>query len=178
VFTSVVVNDTFDRANSAVSLGTADTGQAWTAHVGTWGISSNQGYLATTGGGSRDVAALDALAANAAALVTLATVGSGTLGVNARLTDSLNYLITVFHSGSLFIQKVDAGATTTLSSKVLATANGDVLKLTASGNALVSYVNDVEQLNASDAFNNTATSYGLISYADTAARFNNFQVLV
>lgn len=45
--------DTFTRADSAVSLGTAETvdvveSGAWTANLGTWGIVSNRAYLVTT----------------------------------------------------------------------------------------------------------------------------------
>ena len=48
------VSDTFQRADSAVSLGTAVAGGAWTAHKGTWGISSNQAYLAAGTNGHID----------------------------------------------------------------------------------------------------------------------------
>lgn len=40
-------SDTFTRVDSAVSLGTADVGGAWTAGRGTWGIQTNQAYMAT-----------------------------------------------------------------------------------------------------------------------------------
>lgn len=42
-----VVTDTFDRADSAVSLGTATSGHVWTPRHGTWGISGNKGYCPT-----------------------------------------------------------------------------------------------------------------------------------
>lgn len=44
----VVVSDSFNRADSASSLGTADTGQVWSSAVGTWGISSNRAYAVGT----------------------------------------------------------------------------------------------------------------------------------
>lgn len=37
-------SDTFTRADSAVSMGTADVGGAWTSGRGTWGIQSNKAY--------------------------------------------------------------------------------------------------------------------------------------
>ena len=44
-----VASDTFTRANSAVTLGSTEVGAlAWTANVGTWGISSNQAYCGDT----------------------------------------------------------------------------------------------------------------------------------
>lgn len=38
------VSSTFTGADSTTSLGTADTGQAWTNRVGVFGITSNKGY--------------------------------------------------------------------------------------------------------------------------------------
>lgn len=41
------IQDTFGRADSAVSMGTPDTGAAWSALAGTWGLSLAQAYLVT-----------------------------------------------------------------------------------------------------------------------------------
>lgn len=49
----VLLSDTFNRADSALTLGNAETGQAWTAEVGTWGVSSGQAYSASDAGGDR-----------------------------------------------------------------------------------------------------------------------------
>jgi hypothetical protein len=43
--------DSMVRANSATLPGSAATGQLWTASTATWGIASNQMYVAVTGGG-------------------------------------------------------------------------------------------------------------------------------
>jgi hypothetical protein len=45
-----LVFDSFNRADSASTLGNADTGQAWSAVVGTWGITSNRAYPVTASG--------------------------------------------------------------------------------------------------------------------------------
>ncbi len=47
-----LVTDTFNRANSAVTMGNADTGQPWLPQLGTWGINTNQAYVAIVGGGT------------------------------------------------------------------------------------------------------------------------------
>jgi len=44
--------DTFTRPNSTTTLGTTETGQAWTAQKGTWGIASDKAYLVSQSGGS------------------------------------------------------------------------------------------------------------------------------
>ena len=41
---TTLLRDTFARANSAVALGTCDTGQVWSALTGTWGVDTNMGY--------------------------------------------------------------------------------------------------------------------------------------
>ncbi len=48
---TTLASDTFTRANSSSTLGTATTGGAWTARTGTWGINNNKAYTvtATTG---------------------------------------------------------------------------------------------------------------------------------
>lgn len=52
--------DTFTRADSATTLGTSSGGQVWSAPEGTWGITGNRAYLPVNGGGSYNVAYLDA----------------------------------------------------------------------------------------------------------------------
>lgn len=39
-----LLRDTFARADNASSLGSCDTGQAWSALSGTWGVLSNRAY--------------------------------------------------------------------------------------------------------------------------------------
>jgi hypothetical protein len=52
------LSDGFNRADSAVTLGSADVGGAWTAHLGTWGVSGNRAYLAAAGSPSDNVVSL------------------------------------------------------------------------------------------------------------------------
>lgn len=52
------ISDDFNRANSAVTLGTSTSGQSWENLSGTWGISTNRAY-AVTSNNSYPVATID-----------------------------------------------------------------------------------------------------------------------
>ena len=71
---TVVVSDSFNRANSASSLGNADTGQAWSSVIGTWGIDANRAYAVGTPGNTW-----------AAAVNSGANPSTTTIMVSARL---------------------------------------------------------------------------------------------
>lgn len=55
----VLAFDSFDRANSAVSLGSPDKGAAWSALSGTWGISSNRAYMPAANSSNQRAAVID-----------------------------------------------------------------------------------------------------------------------
>lgn len=172
-----LVSDTFTRADNASSLGTADTGQAWTAHAGVWGISSNQAYTAT--GASNALATLDAGVSECSASVTITTPGAGWGGVVLRGSDASNYLTAFWSNGSqLFFRKIVAGVATDLVTQATrALQAGDVLTVRASGTSLQAIVNGAVILSATDSFNQTATRCGLYTFSsDTAARFDTFTV--
>lgn len=116
-----LVSDSFDRADSTTSLGTADSGQVWTAHSGTWGISSNKGYLASTTG--QAAASVDAGASDVevSADITLSpTTDRADAGLVFRLADDSNYLLALINkvtgSNSIQLFKRQAGSFTHLAS--------------------------------------------------------------
>lgn len=47
------ISDRFARADSATSLGSTSSGQAWTAHTGTWGIAGGGAYCVTQTGDTK-----------------------------------------------------------------------------------------------------------------------------
>lgn len=95
-----VVSDSFNRADSALVVGQADSGHAWTGTQGTWGISSNQAYSVSDTDG--DFRSTDALVANYE--LTVSTRGQIT-GANQRwiapqfrMVDPANFMFLI-HSG-------------------------------------------------------------------------------
>jgi len=176
----VIVSDSFNRANSALSLGVADTGQAWQAIAGTLGVNGNAAYNAS---GTNDaIAVVDAGVANCDMQVTLAALG-GDLGLYARVTDAGNWIRLVRGAGSptapLILQKRVAGVTTSV--RVVSgvpVAAGDILRLSLRGTVATMYINgapiDTPQTVAEFT---SVTRHGIGCGAQSAAaRWDNFRV--
>lgn len=176
-----VVTDSFNRANSTTSLGTADTGQAWTAHSGGWGISSNQAYCDT------DASLLNfatvAGAADGVLQVKLPSPGGGSGGsawVVCRFTDVNNCLYVACSGIEQYrLMKRQGGALSTLGTGTIDHANSnDVVRVVLLGTSIKVYVNDVLDLDVTTAFNQTATRVGMgTDYGSgpgSAPRFEDF----
>lgn len=170
---SAVVSDSFNRADAA-SLGSADTGQAWTAHVGTWGITSNRASNQSAAP-SIETASVNAGIADGEVEVTLAVLG-GVPGVVARLTDGSNFLVFLSTGTEVRLWKVVAGAFTLLGSFTVAVAAGDVLKVRLSGSDVRAYHNGVERIAVTETHNQAATRHGLYADASNVARWEDFTV--
>jgi hypothetical protein len=158
------VTDAFNRANSTTSLGTADSGQEWTADAGGWGISSNQAYCET------DASFLNfatlAGAADGTLEVKLPSPGGGSGGsawVVCRFTDVDNCLFVLCSGAEPYrLMKRQGGVPSTLDTGALAQANtDDVVKVVLSGSSIRVYVNDELEIDGASAFNETAVRVGL-----------------
>lgn len=103
-------SDQFDKANSAVSLGTAETGEAWVAASGTWGISSNEAYIPAGAGGTRRNAYLETGWPDGSAGIKLGTVVETGVGIVARYIDASNYLFVHANTdGFWYLYEIVAG---------------------------------------------------------------------
>lgn len=158
------ITDSFNRANSTTSLGTADTGQAWTAHSGVWGISSNQAYCET------DASFLNfatlAGAADGTLQVKLPSPGGGSGGsawVVCRFTDVNNCLYVACSGIDPYrLMRRQGGTLSTLGTGTIANANSnDVVKVVLLGSSIRVYVNGVLDLDVTTAFNQTAVRVGM-----------------
>lgn len=126
----ILLRDTFTRADSALSLGNAETGQAWTAVSGTWGVSSGQLYCPSDTSSHLVTVNPGADAGNAIAEITV----SGTIAVPGtdaryfalafRVTDASNLLRVYLLAGSISLQKIVAGSGTVLASVAASTTDG------------------------------------------------------
>lgn len=182
------VTDNFNRANSASTLNTSSSGQSWTAHFGTWGISSNQAYLVSDGGGGhQNLASIDCGNENGTISVTVSVVPSGDsdFGILFRYVDINNFYLAIYTqaaaSDDLNIYKCTAGSFTLLAS--LATNvvnNGDILTLMMHDNTFDFRINGVNKVTISDSAHH-GTRHGLRIFGDTTSvpntlntRFDNF----
>jgi hypothetical protein len=183
-----LVQDTFTRANSASTLGSAETGQAWTARGGsTWGISSNKGYLASTANGAMwadlDIATRDS---TVECDVTLSSVRASagicvrsngvSYGLLCRLRKYTGADFIEIYNGSSFIGQVSSAGL------VLGTTYR--LKVVSLGNNVDLYLDGVSKISVSSGTQNVAgrTKAGLFVWRGSAnddnggSRWDNFTV--
>lgn len=176
---SAYTTDSFDRANSAVSLGSADGGttSAWTAQINTWGIISNTAYSPIAG---NSLATIPGSADFEEVSVEVPTwPATREAWINFRYSDSSNRWR---WGGTLAddarLEKVVAGVVTSYDADAdgnnFVLAAGDKLSARAHGSVIEVFVNDVLALCISDTFNESATLVGLQT-ANNDTRFNNFR---
>jgi len=175
-----VVSDSFNRADSTTSLGTADTGQAWTALTGTLGINGNAAYAVVT---SNSVAVIDSGLADGTVQVKLTATATGSVMPRLifRCTDASNYWMLQARgsTGKYQLYKNVAGAFTQLGTDIAVTPTaGDVIQAVLSGSSVTIKVNGVQAATATDAFNSTATKHGIgwAQPTDTTQKFDDFSV--
>jgi len=143
-----LAEDSFDRADSTTTLGTADSGQAWTADVGTWGINGNKGYRVGTTDGA--MATIDVGAADQTVSAVAVLVNGNYHGVVARMTDTNNFYLAQGNNARTQLYKRVAGTYTQLGSNGAAISNGDTLTLRVSGTSIKLIVGGVDRITATD----------------------------
>lgn len=164
--------DNFDRADTTTGLGTATSGHAWSSVLGNpLGIVSKEAYLPTAAN-SRSI--IDPGIADLRLGVTYKTVGSAGY-IMFRYVDGSN-LWRVGHSGSIIqLQKIVAGALTTVKTTSALVRNGDRLEVEARGSEIRLYLNGLELYRATDSALSTGTKVG-INIDNTTVRLDNFTV--
>lgn len=174
-----IAADTFNRANG--SIGTADSGHAWSALSGTWTVNTNQ--AAQTAGGT---VVIDAGAANVDITFDL-KVTNNTAGI-VFCADSDSDRLGVFFNAStdtVALFKSDGGGSTTLASESLALTPldthtfrvvhryGVVLVYTAAGALLLAHELSSGEKTKYGAYTKIGLRCGT---TDTDVRWDNFQV--
>lgn len=166
----VTAADTFDRANSTTTLGTASDGGTWTVQNGTWGISSNQAYD-VSGSGAQVVRDLGSANHYVEAKVPV----TNSVVIVCRCTDVNNWYGANFISGgALQIWKRVAGSSSKITGGDAGTwTAGDTIRIQAVGNQISVYRNGTLAGSVTDSSLTTGTTVGM--RADlTSARFDNF----
>jgi len=177
------VTDNFDRADSATTLGSAQTGQAWTATRGTWGITGNAAYSATAV--DDDLATIETTQSNHRVTVNVpvpAGVGAASPGIVTRFADINNHYMAVlaFTSGGTaplvkLFKKVAGGYTQIGTTVTLPDQTGSVkFALSAFGTTITVLVNDVAVIRKIDSSLSAGTKVGLRQGGATACRWSDF----
>lgn len=173
--------DSFNRANSTTSIGTADTYQAWSNLIGTLGINGNRAYV--VGAAADNIAVLNAGVADCEVQVTFAQWAS-----LQRLAFRVTSLpVTAYKWEGFVVQaetgigyrlfRYQAGGFTQLGSTYSTTpANGDVVKVVTAGTSISVYLNGALIITATSSFNQTATLHGLDQQGGSSAQWDAFSV--
>jgi hypothetical protein len=169
---TVLVSDSFNRANSTTSLGTTNSynggsSLAWQNLVGTWGITNNQAYNA--GNAANAVSVVDAGVSDCKVSVTVSAYSSVWKFI-ARASNGTNFLCVT----GTALSKVTNGSFSSLGT-IPAFTTGDVLTFVLNGSSITIQKNGTTVLTVTNTFNQTATMYGLSSNNNTAL-YDNFQI--
>lgn len=179
VVQTAVVLDSFDRADSATSLGVADSGQPWVAQRGTWGISGGAAYIAVVAS-ANDSAVIDSGLSDCTVQTKIAAVG-GSQGLAVRATDADNAITTNLTG----LYRRTAGANTLLASFSTAFVAGDTMRIRCEADALTVYRQAAstgaftQVATVTEAQGQTVTTHGFRQSGDTtqALRFDDFKVM-
>jgi hypothetical protein len=177
ILNAPIVADGFNRADNASSMGNTNTGQAWQTLAGTFGIQSNQAYLAVGVAGNISLAYVNSGIANCTIEATFVIINQG-VALVARVTDLLNYLSLEYDvaSTSIRIYTRILGVYTLLASFTNALLAGDVVRFEVNGSSLRGYVNGVLKISTTSTFNQTVTNHGIRPVDTVPSKYDNFKV--
>lgn len=168
------VTDSFNRANSATSLDSADSGQGWSALAGTWGIDTNRAYRVGTTL-AHGYAVVDSGMSDCTISVTVQGTTNNTGGLVWRASDASNLWFTELGSSGFTTYSLTSGSLTNFGTTTVTFAAGDVMSVVLLGNSMTIKKNGVTARTLSDPFNVTATKHGLRDFAGVV-RFDDFSV--
>jgi hypothetical protein len=165
-------SDSFARANAA-TLGTSEGGQAWASSAGTFAV-AGKGAVPSAATNTR--AHVNVGVADVRATVQITGPNTVEHWLVARFVDAANYYrLGISWDGRLSLEKVAAGAVTTLATVLpSAPASGTEISLQCTGPSIQAYVDGVPSSTVTDA-THAGTSFG-IQAASTSAKFRNFRV--
>lgn len=170
-----IVADNFNRADSTTSMGSTSTGGLpWTPLRGTWGISSNRAYVATSQ--ARNYVVVDCGHYDVSVSVKV-PVAQADGGVAIRMTVAGSLVTGITANLSGLYQEV-SNTLTQIATFSSSFANGDLMTIKAVGSAITVYKNGAQVGSATNSTNLTATSHGLRDSVGTTARFDDFAVAV
>ena len=179
------ITDSFNRADSATTLGSTDTGQAWEIVGGTWGVMNGTMYKSAGGASLRAHAVVDWGLADMSVTVQIPTLGSvgGYPHLVGRFANEGNgYFLQLNPPPSALVRRV-GGVNANMISNLGTTVAGDAMTLSIreqeGGTVLTVYRNGVQIGTYTDTTvgRPVGTRAGVFSFGlSTDARFDNFTV--
>lgn len=175
----MTITDTFTRADNASSLGSTEGAnvKVWSALAGTWGINTNRAYNSTSV--SSDLAVVDAGVADCTVSMTFG-VAPNFFGLAFRAVDATNFWEIQCTPTQIFLQKIIAGAATTVASPAGTFAINDTIAAVLSGSSITVKQNGTIVIGpVTDAQFASATKHGLFNGLGVATpRYDNFSITV
>jgi hypothetical protein len=170
------VSDSFDRADSALGLGTADTGETWVPYDGVDGISSNRAYRASGGAGGKNGATLDCGAADGTVSIEIAVAPNAALVLYGRRSGEDNGIAVEITPTALNLYELVGGSFGLLDQALgLTIGAADVIGLGMSDDSLVVTENGTTRVSATSTHNQTVEHHGIgFNFSETAGRLDNF----
>lgn len=160
---TIYAQDSFNRPDDPLQLGTADLGGIWQQNPGSFGILANRAYPATNV--STDIATLDPGVTDIKETLTIVTGVTGYIGLIARCTDVNNHYLGIVSTTDpavrMQIYKRVGGAFTLLATSAHLVADGDKFSFSTVGNDLKLYHNGALVASATDGSHPAATKVGL-----------------
>jgi hypothetical protein len=158
---TLLTADNFNRANQTNLGNTNGAGSldplAWPAD-GCWSISGNQAVMIQSSG-SPSYTFLDVGTGNVDVSLRLVTQGTAG-GLFIRYTDTNNMIWIQSSFGTVTVYRRQAGASTSILS-CGTFANGDTIRVVATGSSITVYRNGTQVGTVTETFNQTATKVGL-----------------
>lgn len=139
---TILLQDSFDRANATTAIGTPDVGGPYTVTGGSVGILSNQLYTTVTTLTYASYAAAFNVSSQASIAVPAATAAAG-IGLTIRQTDTNNWWGFIPQGTGTYALVRNSTGTITQFSNLFPVANGTTVNLSAYGNYLYVYVGGV-----------------------------------
>lgn len=176
------VSDSFSRPDNALTMSNADTGQAWTAQLGIWGISNGRAYC-TAGAYGVHIATIPGIADAIVEASMAYDVGNSDVWLLFRYVDNANYWgVWVWNvTGNLFLYKQVGGVFTIMGFYAAGIASGvtSIIRVILSGSSIIVYLNGEQRFNIIDAALAGATVCGIKQEGSAGdnSRFDNFRVL-
>lgn len=176
---TTIVSDSFNRADNASSLGTAETGQAWVAVDGVFGIVSQKAKM-TTLGSIYPQAVVNAGVSNCTVSMDVTYVTNNGGGINFRVKDVLTFLHCVVNKTGLVVSKYDNYVSTTLGSYAFVPTNVATYHISVelNGESIKAFLNGIERISITNTFNVNETKHGIRIPDGMAMTFDNFTITV
>jgi hypothetical protein len=160
---ALIFTDSFNRASTSSSLGTAETGQPWQILNGSWRINSNRAEA--IGSGNQN-AVIDSGESDGSLKAKLKGNGGNSAWLTFRASNAQNYFFAEVRSdqNSINLYRRQNDQNTPLGTAPISYVEGGEVKATFTGSSIEIFYNGASKLKAVDAFNQTATRHGIGSW--------------